>query len=104
MRLSCPHCTDANRTVKKIILALYDFCPYDGIMRKTGRPKNPPGTAKGEYLELRLDVAEKQAFKDAATLAGMALSVWVRERLRKVARKELEDAEQSVAFLERAPA
>jgi uncharacterized protein (DUF1778 family) len=68
-------------------------------MRKTGRPKNPPGKSKDDYLELRLDAAEKQAFKDAAELAGMALSVWVRERLRKVARKELEDADKPVAFL-----
>ena len=60
-----------------------------------------PGQAKGEYLELRLDVTEKQAFKDAATLSGMALSVWVRERLRKAARKELEDADKPVAFLDR---
>jgi uncharacterized protein (DUF1778 family) len=70
-------------------------------MRKTGRPKNPPGKSKDDYLELRLDVAEKQAFRDAAELAGMALSVWVRERLRRVAKKELEDAEKPVAFLGR---
>jgi len=42
-----------------------------------------------------------QAFKDAATLAGMAVSVWVRERLRRAARKELEDADKPVAFLGR---
>ncbi|HET6251381.1 MAG TPA: hypothetical protein VFE47_27095 [Tepidisphaeraceae bacterium] len=70
-------------------------------MAKAGRPKHAPGQSKDEYLELRLDAAEKQAFKDAATLAGMALSVWVRERLRKVARKELEDADKPVAFLGR---
>jgi uncharacterized protein (DUF1778 family) len=70
-------------------------------MRKSGRPKSPKGTIKEEYLELRLDAAEKQAFRDAAMLAGMAVSVWVRERLRRVARKELEDAEKPVAFLER---
>ncbi|MDB5292010.1 MAG: hypothetical protein JWL69_3251 [Phycisphaerales bacterium] len=69
--------------------------------RKAGRPKSAPGKAKDDYLELRLDTAEKQAFKDAADLAGMALSVWVRERLRKVAKKELEDAEKPVAFLGR---
>jgi uncharacterized protein (DUF1778 family) len=68
-------------------------------MAKAGRPKKPKGTAKEEYLELRLDAAEKQAFKDAAELSGMAVSVWVRERLRKVARKELEEAEKPVAFL-----
>jgi uncharacterized protein (DUF1778 family) len=65
--------------------------------RKPGRPST--GIAKGEYLEVRLDADEKQAFQDAATLAGMAVSVWVRERLRRAARKELEDAEKPVAFL-----
>jgi hypothetical protein len=68
-------------------------------MAKAGRPKKPKGTAKEEYMELRLDASEKRAFWDAANLSGMALSVWVRERLRRAARKELEDAEQPVAFL-----
>ncbi len=68
-------------------------------MAKAGRPKKPKGTAKEDYMELRLDASEKRAFRDAAELAGMALSVWVRERLRRAARKELEDAEKSVAFL-----
>ena len=44
---------------------------------------------------------EKKAFKDAAELAGTGLSTWVRERLRIVARKELESADRSVAFLEK---
>jgi uncharacterized protein (DUF1778 family) len=68
-------------------------------MSKIGRPKKPRGTTKEEYLELRLDAAEKQAFWDAAKLSGMALSVWVRERLRRAARKELEDADRPVAFI-----
>jgi uncharacterized protein (DUF1778 family) len=80
---------------------MYDFCPYYLDMAKPGRPKKPKGTAKEEYLELRLDAAEKQAFWDAANLSGMALSVWVRERLRRAARKELEDADKAVAFLDR---
>jgi len=71
-------------------------------MKTRGRPKKPKGLTKEEYLELRLDAAEKQAFWDAASLAGMALSVWVRERLRRAARKELEDAEKPVAFLQTA--
>jgi len=54
---------------------------------------------KEEYLELRLYAVEKQAFKDAADLRGMALSVWVRERLRLAAQKELEEANRPVAFM-----
>jgi uncharacterized protein (DUF1778 family) len=70
-------------------------------MKKLGRPKKPKGATKEEYMELRLDAAEKQAFWDAASLAGQALSVWVRQRLRKAAQKELEDADKPVAFLDR---
>jgi hypothetical protein len=33
----------------------------------------------------------------------MALSVWVRERLSKAARKEFEDADMPVAFLVKSP-
>jgi hypothetical protein len=60
--------------------------------------------AKDEYLELRLYSAEKLAFKDAADLHGMALSVWVRDRLRTAARKELNEAQKPVAFMESASA
>ncbi len=53
-----------------------------------------------EYLEVRLDSKEKQAFKDAAELAGVALSAWVRLRLREAARKELRESGRTVAFME----
>jgi uncharacterized protein (DUF1778 family) len=68
---------------------------------KRGRPPVDPQKAKAEYLEVRLEVAEKQAFKDAADLAGLALSAWVRERLRRIAREELEESDRPVAFLVR---
>jgi hypothetical protein len=42
---------------------------------------------------------EKQAFKDAAVLAGLPVSGWVRLRLREAARKELGESGQAVAFL-----
>lgn len=67
--------------------------------RQRGRPKKDPARAKVEYLEIRLEASEKQAFRDAAELAGLDLSAWVRERLRVVARKELEGAGMVVAFL-----
>ncbi len=52
-----------------------------------------------EYLDVRVTESEKQAFKDAAGLAGVPLSAWVRERLRRIARTELEDADLPVAFV-----
>ena len=71
------------------------------MAKKRGRPPIDPSKAKAEYLDIRLEVAEKAAFLNAADLAGVPLSVWVRERLRRAARKELEEGGQSVPFLRR---
>lgn len=57
--------------------------------------------SKSEYMELRLDAAEKEAFVQAAQVAGMSLSGWVRDRLRRASRKELQDMDMPVAFLDR---
>lgn len=67
--------------------------------KRRGRPPLSSDKAKGEYLDVRLETAEKEAFKNAAALAGVPLATWVRERLRKVARKELEEAKQPIPFL-----
>ena len=69
--------------------------------RKTrrGRPPKGSGNIKGIRLDMRLDEGEKQAFRDAAELAGLDLSAWIRERLRTVARQELESVGWPVAFL-----
>jgi hypothetical protein len=55
---------------------------------------------KTELLQLRLDAIEKESFQKAAELAGVALSGWVRERLRKAARLELQDAGEKVPFIQ----
>jgi len=68
-------------------------------MAKRGRPKLEK--VKGEYMELRLDVAEKEAFVKAAEISGMSLSGWVRDRLRRASKKELQDMNMPVAFLDR---
>jgi hypothetical protein len=69
---------------------------------KRGRPKKGDDRVKADYLDIRLLATEKQAFRDAAELAGLDLSAWVRERLRTLARKELEAANRPVAFLPKA--
>jgi len=66
---------------------------------KTGRPRKEERAVRVEYLEVRVQAAEKQAFKDAADLAGLPLSAWVRERLRVAARQELAESGKPVAFL-----
>jgi uncharacterized protein (DUF1778 family) len=53
---------------------------------------------KTEMMRLRLQPEEKMTFEHAAELAGLPLSAWVRERLRRAARIELEDAGERVAF------
>lgn len=67
-------------------------------MGKRGRPKKQ--TTLDEYIELRTSAAEKQSFRDAAEHAGIPLATWARERLRRVAIRELENAELPIAFLE----
>jgi hypothetical protein len=73
------------------------------MAKKRGRPRVDSTKAKAELLEVRLEVAEKEAFRGAAELAGLALSAWVRERLRRAARKELQEANRPVPFLDRSP-
>jgi hypothetical protein len=55
---------------------------------------------KTEFMQLRVQADEKQTFEQAASLAGLPLSAWVRERLRRAARIELVDANRPVPFLE----
>lgn len=54
---------------------------------------------KSESVLLRLDTEEKEAFQQAARMAGTPLAIWMRERLRKAARIELQDAGKTVPFL-----
>jgi uncharacterized protein (DUF1778 family) len=68
--------------------------------KRPGRPKKSSDQLQTEYLDVRLTPDEKQAFKSAAELAGMPVSMWVRQRLRKNAAKELQDAGRSVPFIE----
>lgn len=67
--------------------------------QRPGRPSKSLERLKSESILVRLEPAEKQAFKDASDVAGIDLSTWVRERLRKISRKELMEAGKPVAFL-----
>jgi len=53
---------------------------------------------KTDMLEIRVQPAEKLGFQEAAEIAGIPLSAWVRERLRRAARIELIEAHRSVPF------
>ena len=56
--------------------------------------------ARSDRVELRLESREKEAFQKAASLAGLSLSSWIRERLRRDARTELFDAGLPVPFIQ----
>lgn len=67
---------------------------------RLGRPPKGSGLTKSESILLRLDPGEKKGFGDAALVAGVPLTVWIRERLRTVAKSELQSAGRTVAFLD----
>jgi predicted HicB family RNase H-like nuclease len=66
--------------------------------KRKGRPPKED-QLRNESLLVRVEPDEKEAFKDAADLSGISLSSWVRERLRRMAIKELQEAARPIAFL-----
>lgn len=67
--------------------------------QQSGRPAKADRNRRTRYLQVRVTDPEKQAFDAAAELAGQELSVWVRQRLRSHAQRELENAGQKVPFI-----
>jgi uncharacterized protein (DUF1778 family) len=63
-------------------------------MGKKGRPKKPSELQRSHYLQVRISEDEQSAFHEAAELAGLELSQWVRSRLIITARKEKQAAEK----------
>lgn len=61
------------------------------------------GDRKTVTVQVRLSLAEKDGFVEAADLAGIPLSSWVRERLRLAAIRELEAARRPVPFVNAIP-
>jgi hypothetical protein len=72
-------------------------------MKKTkrGGQTKPPERVKAQILQVRLEQSEKEGFDAAANLAGLPLSGWVRERLRTVAKQELESYGKPVSFIKK---
>lgn len=54
---------------------------------------------QSDKLLLRLKPSEKSAFAVAASIAGISVTAWMRERLRLSAARELEAAGQKIPFL-----
>jgi predicted HicB family RNase H-like nuclease len=57
------------------------------MKRPRGRPPKDPNEAKSQWLQIRIDQEEKARFFAAAETAGLPLSEWAREQLRKAAEK-----------------
>jgi predicted HicB family RNase H-like nuclease len=66
---------------------------------KRGRPPKAASERKADLFVIRLGTTEKQAFQQAASVSGLSLSSWARERLRMAAIRELEQAGLRAAFL-----
>ena len=68
--------------------------------KRPGRPPKGSEDTKSEAVLLRLEPSEKEGFKAAAEIAGIDLSAWMRDkRLRREARRELEEAGQPIPFI-----
>ena len=55
---------------------------------------------KSVSVEVRMQPNEKKAFQEAASIAGLGLSSWIRERLRRAAIRELEEMARPIPFLD----
>ena len=94
MQLEAPHLVV--KEVAALVAGLHHEL-HDCVMNtksRRGRPPKSSGTAKSKSVLLRLEPKEKAAFEEAASIAGVPLAVWFRERLRWAAIKELESADR----------
>jgi len=54
---------------------------------------------KTEILQVRVTASEKATFERAAEISGLSISSWVRARLRKDSRLELQSSGMKVPFM-----
>ena len=50
-------------------------------------------------IKIRLTTREKESFERCSGIAGIGLSAWIRERLRTVATRELEQVGEVAPFI-----
>lgn len=71
-------------------------------MAKRKKSRGRPPIARGDAklpVQIRMGASEKEAFSLAASLSGLSLSAWIRERLRAAALAELREMDKDVPFL-----
>ena len=71
------------------------------MAKRRGAPRKSAAHAKNALIQIRVNDAEKQSFALAAELDGKKTSEWIRDRLRKLAREELQAEGADVPFLSR---
>lgn len=59
------------------------------MSKRMGRPPKPPEERKGILIAFRTEESEKADYERAAQAAGVGLSDWIRERLKRAIRREL---------------
>jgi hypothetical protein len=64
------------------------------------RPPKQSDKLKNQPLLVRLESTEKRPSRTRLDFADIALSTWLRERLRQIAVRELERAARPIAFLD----
>lgn len=67
--------------------------------KKLGAPKKSPDKARSVLMQFRVTPPEQQTIQAAADLDGKKLSEWIRDRLRRLSREELEREGRAVPFL-----
>jgi predicted HicB family RNase H-like nuclease len=67
--------------------------------QRRGRPRKSSERRKSESVLIRMESSEKAGFALAAEVAGVPLAVWIRERLRKAAVRELEEIGKEIPFI-----
>jgi hypothetical protein len=68
------------------------------MAKKRGRPKGKKKDSREVHLDIRLFGHEKTGFAQAARIAGLTLSDWIRQRLRRDANAEVVAAGQPPIF------
>jgi len=79
-----------------------DFMPIGdtlGVMR--AKHQNPETRRHSRELRARLLPEQDELIREAAELAGISLSDWMRERLMKAARKEIAEVKKLEGFTQR---
>lgn len=65
------------------------------------RPKKEAGKARDKLMQVRVQATEYDAFREAAESAGLDLSSWVRERLKRLAAQEMRAQQKTAAVGQR---